>query len=505
MLVACNPHTPYPKGLFVPSEAMCTCCLQFWPVKLCVLVKPGRSRSTQLPPPGGHQLGQLSYADFNESVLSGISKTFLLPRYYSLLTPFLKQFNSVISLLLHQQNYKQEPLSWGFRGRGYKCVWPMFEGGFLVVAVELLLCYTLVTAWQPAHIASPFGMCPLSGTARQKLPPSWVKWMVRFHVCAYIPIDRNCLKSHCLLPDIVFLSFPHNHFTPFLRPLFFSTSLNYIKPQLDIMYLVLLNSPSREIPAKFFLPFFIFIKFKSTTTLPNIQQKLLKQKLTHDPLKETPLGAASFIRSRWGKLLEVLGENDAFPTATSPQRQGKYKCEMKKEGKNMIIDEGFQSRELIGPRSRCRGLKEKTAMCSTCGRAYKQVKNMLIMRLTYGLGIKEREHQQNIDGRHHKLMMELNSETCERREDQNSEIIVIDFFHKGFQPLVDSRNRNSSCLRSNVVHWVQLFLAAFPVPYQSAPNFILPLEELPDLYRTPKQRQGSQLQAQKDCGSDDYG
>ncbi|KNZ51120.1 putative signal peptide protein [Puccinia sorghi] len=41
----------------------------------------------------------------------------------------------------------------------------MFEGGFLSVAVELLLCYKLVTAWKSVHIASLFGVVPA--------PPLW--------------------------------------------------------------------------------------------------------------------------------------------------------------------------------------------------------------------------------------------------------------------------------------------------------------------------------------------
>ncbi|KNZ50415.1 hypothetical protein VP01_4439g1 [Puccinia sorghi] len=50
--------------------------------------------------------------------------------------------NSVIKLLLNPKNYKQWPLSWGFRGR----------------AVNLLFCYTLVTAWHSAQIASLSGV-----------------------------------------------------------------------------------------------------------------------------------------------------------------------------------------------------------------------------------------------------------------------------------------------------------------------------------------------------------
>jgi len=34
----------------------------------------------------------------------------------------------------------------------------MFQGGFMGVGGELLLGYTLVTAWQSAHIASTFGV-----------------------------------------------------------------------------------------------------------------------------------------------------------------------------------------------------------------------------------------------------------------------------------------------------------------------------------------------------------
>ncbi|KNZ54836.1 putative signal peptide protein [Puccinia sorghi] len=52
--------------------------------------------------------------------------------------------NSLINLLLHPQNYKQCPLSWVQRQR--------------LQMLELFLCYTLVTAWQSAQIASLFGV-----------------------------------------------------------------------------------------------------------------------------------------------------------------------------------------------------------------------------------------------------------------------------------------------------------------------------------------------------------
>ncbi|KNZ55969.1 hypothetical protein VP01_252g1 [Puccinia sorghi] len=86
---------------------------------------------------------ELRNAFVRKCLYVALIETFLLPRNYSLSTPFLRQLMAFVG---------------GFRGRGYKFVWPMFEGGLLGVAVDLLLCYTLDTEWQSAHIASLFGV-----------------------------------------------------------------------------------------------------------------------------------------------------------------------------------------------------------------------------------------------------------------------------------------------------------------------------------------------------------
>ncbi|KNZ43902.1 hypothetical protein VP01_972g3 [Puccinia sorghi] len=65
-------------------------------------------------------------------------ETLLLTRNYSLLTPFLQYCNSVINLLLHPQNYTQWPVSWGFRGRGCKSVWPICVKNHTTISTIIL-------------------------------------------------------------------------------------------------------------------------------------------------------------------------------------------------------------------------------------------------------------------------------------------------------------------------------------------------------------------------------